>query len=135
MLFETLKQSYIFLGCIYFGIILGIFYDITKFIVKLLKNNKVVQFIFDIIFSVFFVLMFFVCLNIVNFGEFRFFVLISYILGFVIEQKSLGFLVDFCFQKIYNFLRKIFIKLSKTKLFKKVFSIESRKSKNNIKNN
>ena len=32
MLFETLKQSYIFLGVVYFGILAGILKDIISFI-------------------------------------------------------------------------------------------------------
>lgn len=129
MLFETLKQGYIFLGCLYFGLILGIFFDFCKFNVKLFKNKFIIQLIFDIIFSICAVIIFFYCLNIVNFGEFRIFVLFSFILGFIIEQKNLGFLVDFVFQKIYNFLRKIFEKLSKTKFIKRIFGFDTRKSK------
>jgi len=69
------------------------------------------------------------CLNIVNFGEFRIFVLVSFVIGFIIEQRNLGFLVDFVFKKIYNFFGKIIKKLSKTKFIKRIFGLDSRKSK------
>ena len=129
MLFETLKQGYIFLGSLYFGLISGIFYDFCKFNVELLKSKRFFQILFDVIFSIFTVGLFFICLNIVNFGEFRIFVLVSFVIGFIIEQRNLGFLVDFVFKKIYNFFGKIIKKLSKTKFIKRIFGLDSRKSK------
>ena len=36
MLFETLKQSYIFLGCLYFGLIAGILKEVSVFVINLL---------------------------------------------------------------------------------------------------
>lgn len=121
MLFETLKQSYIFLGSLYFGLICGLFKDFNIFILKILKSNKIANIILDILFSTIFALLFILCLNIVNFGEFRIYILLSYIFGYAIERKTLGFLVDFILKKIYNFFRKIFICFSKSKLIKRIF--------------
>lgn len=134
MLFESLKQSYVFLGCLYFGLLCGIVYDFFKFILNLFGRKRFFQIVGDILFSFVFVILFFVCLNVTNYGEFRIFVLISYILGFFVEQKTLGFLVDFIFQKLYNFLRKVFAKLSKTKFFRRIFGCDTRKSKKTVKN-
>lgn len=134
MLFESLKQGYIFFGSVYFGLIIGIIYDFCKFNVRLLKNKKVVQIIFDCFFSIAFVLLFFVCLNVVYFGEFRLFVLISFILGFVLEQKSLGFLVDFIIKKLYNFFVVVFKRILKIKFIRRMFNFDSGKSKNVNKN-
>lgn len=134
MLFESLKQGYIFFGSVYFGLIIGIIYDFCKFNVRLLKNKKVAQIIFDCFFSITFVLLFFVCLNVVYFGEFRLFVLISFILGFVLEQKSLGFLVDFIIKKLYNFFVVISKRLLKIKFIRRMFNFDSGKSKNVNKN-
>lgn len=134
MLFESLKQSYIFFGTIYFGIIAGIFRDLTIFILKLLKNNKVIKIILDLIFSLIFSFLFIICLNVVNFGEFRIYLLLSYILGFILERKTLGFLVDFIFEKIYNFIVKIIKKLSNLKFFKRMLGNDRKTSKNITKN-
>lgn len=129
MLFETLKQGYVFLGSLYFGLISGIFFDFCKFNVKILKSKRFFQIFFDVIFSIFTIILFFICLNIVNFGEFRIFVLISFVVGFIIEQRNLGFLVDFVFKKFYNFFGKIIKKLSKIKFIRRIFGFDSRKSK------
>lgn len=134
MLFESLKQSYIFFGAIYFGLLVGIFRDLTIFILNLLKKNKVVSIILDFIFSIGFSLLFIICLNVVNFGEFRIYLLLSYIFGFILERKTLGFLVDFIFEKIYNFIVKIIKKLSNLKFFKRILGNDRKTSKNTAKN-
>lgn len=134
MLFESLKQGYIFFGSVYFGLIIGIIYDFCKFNVRLLKNKKVAQIIFDCFFSIAFVLLFFMCLNVVYFGEFRLFVLISFTLGFVLEQKNLGFLVDFIIKKLYNFFVVVFKRILKIKFIRRMFNFDSGKSKNINKN-
>ena len=134
MLFESLKQSYIFFGAIYFGLLAGIFRDLTIFIFNLLKKNKVVSIILDFIFSIGFSLLFIICLNVVNFGEFRIYLLLSYIFGFILERKTLGFLVDFIFEKIYNFIVKIIKKLSNLKFFKRILGNDRKTSKNTAKN-
>ena len=134
MLFETLKHGYIFLGCVYFGILLGIVCDLLKSILTILKHSKIFQIVFDILFSFLAVVLFFVCLNFVNIGEFRIFVLISFVFGFLIEQKTLGFLVDFVFKKVYNFLCLICSKIKQTKFFKRITGFDKRKSKKIVKN-
>lgn len=134
MLFESLKQSYIFFGTIYFGLLAGIFRDFTIFILNLLKKNKIVSIILDLIFSIGFSFLFIICLNVVNFGEFRIYLLLSYILGFILERKTLGFLVDFIFEKIYNFIVKIIKKLSNLKFFKRILGNDRKTSKNTTKN-
>lgn len=112
MLFETLKQSYIFLGSIYFGLILGIIKNAINLIINTFKNNKIITFILDLLFMLIFALLFIFCINLVNFGEFRVYLLLGYLLGFVLEIKTLGFLVDFVLKKIYTFIIFIFKKKS-----------------------
>ena len=61
MLFETLKQSYIFLGSLYFGLVCGIIKNFTDLIIKSFKNNKIITFILDITFMLIFGLLFVLC--------------------------------------------------------------------------
>lgn len=128
MLFETLKQSYIFLGVVYFGILAGILKDIISFIQTLFNNKKLINFILDLIFSIGAIFLLITCLNVVNYGEFRFYLLISFIIGYVLERISIGFLVDFILKKLYNLTIKIVNKLSKTKFFKRILGIDKRTS-------
>lgn len=129
MLFETLKQSYIFLGSIYFGLLGGITKNIINLLIKACKNNKITTFILDLIFMIIFSFLFIICINIVNFGEFRIYLLIGYLLGFILEIKTLGFLVDFVLKKIYNFINFIGKKLLKFKIVKRIFLNDTKKGK------
>lgn len=129
MLFETLKQSYIFLGSIYFGLLLGIIKNIINQIIKVCKNNKIVTLILDLIFMLIFSFLFIFCINIVNFGEFRVYLLIGFILGFVLEIKTLGFLVDFVLKKIYTFIKFVYSKLLNFKFFKRILGLDTKQSK------
>lgn len=134
MLFESLKHIFLFLGALYFGLICGIIKEIFNFILNLLKNKKVFIFLFDFIFIILFSFLFIFCLNIVNYGEFRVFLLISFILGYFIERKSLGNLVDFLIKKIYNFLKIIVNKIRNLKIFKRMFNYDRKSSKKTNKN-
>jgi len=129
MLFETLKQSYIFLGSIYFGLLCGIIKNVINLILKNCKNNKIIIFILDLIFMITFSFLFFICINIVNFGEFRIYLLIWYLLGFILEIKTLGFLVDFVLKKIYNFINFIGKKLLKFNFIKRILGYDTKKGK------
>lgn len=126
MLFETLKQSYIFLGTIYFGLLTGIIKNAINLIIKTFKNNKVITFILDLVFMLIFSIMFIFCINIVNFGEFRIYLLLGYICGFVLELKTLGFLVDFVLKKIYTFIKFIYKKLLSFKFFKRILGHDTK---------
>lgn len=134
MLFETLKQSYIFLGCLYFGLIAGILKEVSVFVINLFKKNKIITFIIDLIYMLVFSLLFILCINIVNYGEFRVYLLLGYILGYILERKSLGFLVDFIIKKIYTFIKFIYNKLIKIKFIKRIIGSDSTTSKKVNKN-
>lgn len=129
MLFETLKQSYIFLGSIYFGLICGIIKNVIDLILKTFKNNRILTLILDIVFSFIFSIIFIICINVVNFGEFRVYLILGYVLGFVLEIKTLGFLVDFVLKKIYTFICKIYSKIIKIKVFKRILGYDAKQSK------
>jgi len=134
MLFETLKQSFLFLGSLYFGLILGIIKEIFLFLLKILKDNKNIRFIFDFLFLIISAILFIICLNLINYGEFRLFLLAIFILGYLIERKSIGYLLDFLFQKIYNLIVNFINKLKNTKLFKRIFYSDRKSSKEINKN-
>ena len=120
MLYETLLQGKIFLCAFYFGLVCGIFLTAKKGIDKLFKNNKVVVIITDILMFIFAALLFLVCINLFNFGEFRLYELVGFALGIVLEQISLNKIVEKTLFLLYNFLVKLIKKLKKIKIFGKV---------------
>lgn len=133
MLFETLKQFYIALGTIYFGLLAGISKDISNFIKKPIKS-KILKNIIDVIMVIVFSLLFILCINVVNFGEIRLYLLVVFLLGYVLERISLGNLVDFILDKVYNLFKVFISKVSKLKFVKRMFSLDGKKRKKVSKN-
>ena len=130
MLFETLKQSYLFLGAIYFGLILGIVYEILIFFFK--NKNKFFSIAKDLIFSLLATFLFITCLKLVNYGEFRFFILIAFIVGFIIERLTIGFIVSKTIEFTCKFLKLVYNKLMKNKFLKRCLKGDGRTSEKNI---
>lgn len=132
MLFETLKQSYIFLGAIYFGLICGILFEILQFFLG--KKNKVFILIKDVLFSLLSTILFIICLKLVNYGEFRLYILLAFIVGFILERTTIGFLVEKLIQFICKFIRFVYNKLMKSKILRRCFGYDRRESKKTISN-
>lgn len=127
MLFETLKQSYVFLGALYFGLICGIGYEILHFFLG--KKNKICVWIRDILFSFLSTILFIFCLKLVNYGEFRLYILFAFIVGFILERTTIGFLVEKIIQIACKFFSLVYNKLMKSKFIKRCFGNDRRKSK------
>lgn len=93
------------------GCVVGVVYEIGYFIRKVIPL-KIITIIVDAIFVFVSFIVFILAINYCNFGELRLFLLISFILGFVIERYSIGFLVAKILEFIYNyFIKKIIFKL------------------------
>lgn len=107
MLYETLLQGQIFLCVLYFGLIAGIVFEGKNLIINAFSKNKVVCFVLDLIFMVVASLLFVLAKNISNYGEFRIYLLIGFVLGIYLEHASIGFLVEKFFLFCYNWLTKI----------------------------
>lgn len=130
MLFETLKQSYVFLGAIYFGLLLGIVYEILNFFLK--KKNKIFTFLKDLLFSLSATFLFIVCLKLVNYGEFRLFILLAFIVGFIVERLTIGFIVSKVIEFTCKFLKIVYNTLLKNKFLKRCLKGDRRTSEKNI---
>ncbi len=125
MLYETLSQGYIFLCVLYFGLLGGILFEAKNLIINALSKNKVVCFVLDLVFMLVACLLFVVSKNIANYGEFRIYLLISFILGIWLEHITIGFLVEKFFMFCYNWTtkisRRIFLHKPKSKFMQKLF--------------
>lgn len=115
MLFETLFQANIFLSIMYFGIICGLVYEITH----LFKFKKYILCVLqDLFFMLIFSVIYIICVHILCFGEFRFYTIFAFIVGFLIERKSIGKIVALFLNMIYNICVKFLTKLKQTKLYR-----------------
>lgn len=120
MLYETLNQPQIFLFVVLFGFLSGIIFDFKKIIKNNIKNK-----IFDYFlsfFCVFLVILIYFFVNLkLNYGEFRFYILITFCLALSIERIFIGNLLE-------NFLKKCYTKLERK--IKKLYEDKIRKRKN-----
>lgn len=113
-------QAKLFFLFLAFGAVLGVLWGILNFIKQLFNKNIIVSQLLEIPFAAMFVLGFFVALINFNFGEYRFYLLVAWVLGFLIERKTLGKLFAKVYYWLYNKLKVGLKNLGQTKLFKRV---------------
>ena len=121
MLYETLLQTKMLFVMLYFGIICGIFLTIKNLICKAMKQNKIIVLTSDIVFCAISTFVFLFAKIMFCYGEFRLFEPLSFCLGIFLEQISINNLVEKILCLIYNIFVKVFGKIKKTKLGKKIF--------------
>ena len=102
MLEETLSQPLILLMLILFGFASGIIFDISNFIWKMAKNNKILKHFLDFFAVIFVFIIFFLCIYRFNFGELRFYEFLVFFLFLAIERFSVGKLVEKLIGLCYN---------------------------------
>ena len=103
------------------GMICGIVCDILKTITHLFKNNIIIQITSDFLFSTVSGLLFFSLLNQYFYGQIRLYILIIFLFGIYLEQKTLGKLFAKLYFILYNVGRKIVRKFSSSKFGKIIF--------------
>lgn len=99
---ETLSQPLVFLIVLLIGFGSGLIYDLRSYIIFLCAKNKVLTIILDIISTLLVFAVFFYCNLKFNYGQFRFFVILSFFIGFLTERFSLGFCIAKIFSWCYN---------------------------------
>lgn len=100
------------------GIVAGFVYELGLFVRRLFKDNVAVSVVVDFVTAIIAGAIFvFVELKYLNFNIYGF-GLASFVLGFVAERISLGFLLAKIFRAIYNVIVKLTNKFKTTKLGK-----------------
>lgn len=124
MLYETLYQSQIFFMMLYFGIIGGVLFEVKNLIRHIFFDNKIISFVVDSVFMFLCAIIFVYAKNLLNFGEFRLYLLLAFVIGIVLEHFSIGFLVEKLFFLMYNksikLYRRIFCVQPKSKFWQKI---------------
>ena len=108
MIFFSTNQLYSFCLILFYGILCGLIYCI--FCVFLIKNhqNKLINFIFKFIFSIFVGVLLIFSINNFYFGQFNPIIILSFFIGFIWSIKTLKFLLDFFEIKVYYIYIKSF---------------------------
>lgn len=115
MITDAAFEYKVFFLVLLFGLLSGVVYGIFNMIVLSFKKNIIIKNISDGIFMLIFASIFFYCLNAYNFGTFRVYLLITYIIGFIIERKTIGKLFAKLFLLVYNYNIKLIKKFKKSK--------------------
>lgn len=110
MLYETIFQFEIFLCIFYFGLIAGILQQIKKI---LSFDNLVLVNIWDFVHIVISGILYIVAINMFNYGETRFFTILAFLIGYVVEIKTIGKLVENIVKLVYNVCNKLLKKIKK----------------------
>ena len=103
------------------GILAGCLYGVLKFVTQLFKNNIFIQFITDILFSLSVGFSFLIAINHHFYGEIRIYIVAIFLLGMIIERKTLGKLFAKLYLILYNVGRKSIQKLKTTRFGKIIF--------------
>ena len=102
MLYPTLSQPIVFLVILCAGIIGGIIFDIFKILTFLSGNDKYSKIFFDFLATIFsFGILFVINLQI-NYGQFRIFIIITFLFALILERFLSKILWTKCIKKWYN---------------------------------
>lgn len=117
---SSFPQWQIFLFCLAWGLALGVFYDVFRFLRKAGLNSKVAVAVEDIVFMCVSALWLFLLASAVNFGIIRVYMAAAFFAGAVIYRMTLGVLTGKCFDSIICCFTRIFRALKR--IIKRVFS-------------
>lgn len=116
MFLENLSYNWCFCTFLYLGLLLGLMYEITSFVVSLTRGNKVIRAVLDVVIVILGFLVFTLAINSLGNGYFRVFFVLGYLLGFYLERISIGFLVAKICLFVYNKSIKILSYLRRKKV-------------------
>ncbi|MBR6765909.1 MAG: spore cortex biosynthesis protein YabQ [Clostridia bacterium] len=115
MLFESARQTPLFLVFITAGILLGAVYD--AFYIFRQKRYGVFTFISDIIFSLIFLILMLFLIQCFNSGKVHLFMFFAVLLGFWAERATLGFFIKIFIDFFIKFLYNLYIRINAKRLF------------------
>ena len=114
----TYLQYINFIKIFLFGFLPAILVSIIHFFRLIFKNKFIPNLIFDIFICLFTTLLFLILVNKLNFGETRFYLIFSYLLGFILFLKTIGKLFAKLNKIVYTKLSNLTNKFANTKLGK-----------------
>ncbi len=117
----------LFLVCLAIGVGLGATYGVLNFVKMIFKNNIIISNILNFVFGVGCGIVALLATINLNFGQFRWFIVLGFVLGVIIERKTLGKLFAKIFLWLYNKFSKWISALKNTKVVKKILKWEMEK--------
>ena len=107
MLYPTLNQPLVFLFIFLTGLASGLLFDLANFLLVFVNKNKIMKQIFYFISTIFSFALLFITNLFCNFGQFRFFVILTFLFALIIERFTLGKFINKTINKTTNIKRKL----------------------------
>lgn len=113
-MFVTGGQFYVFIACLAFGGVCGIFFSVSA-IIKFVTTNKIIRLIPDLFAFLLTCALYVIYAFILNFPSFRAYMVIGVLLGIYLYLKSFHIILAKICKKAYNNIRKKFSRKNKSK--------------------
>ena len=114
MLYPTLNQPIVFIFIFLTGLASGLLFDLSNFLVIFFNRNKIIKQIFYFLATILSTFLLFIVNLITNFGNFRIFIILSFIVALLLERFTLGKLISKTIDKLTN------VKIKLPSLFKHI---------------
>lgn len=123
MLYSTNNQFFVMIIIFIIGFVCGVIYDVFKILASFSGGDKITKNFFDFVATIFsFVILFFTNLKI-NYGQFRLFIILLFILGIALER----FISKILWTKLIN---KWYTEIAKKLSLKEKFKWTNKRNKN-----
>ena len=117
----TLSQTKLFVLFLLAGFVITNINIIINYLLLLFKNNYVVRFVCDMLFTIWCGLTMLYLFNMYNFGILRLYLVFAFLLGATIQHYTLGKLFAMLTKKLYNASNKWWKSVRKSKIFTPLF--------------
>ncbi|NLK17416.1 MAG: hypothetical protein GX304_02680 [Clostridiales bacterium] len=107
MIFSDLSGQWVELSAgVFCGMVSGLYYELFFVLRRLFKAKGPFEFALDLLFCLLSIATLFVVLYAVNGMDFKWYVLLGFLVGFWLERASFAKPVATCTDKLYNMLKK-----------------------------
>ena len=102
MLYPTVNQPIVIIAMFFTGLACGLIFEIFRFLTFLSGNDKISKNFFDFLAVIFLFVLFFIVNLAVNYGQFRVYVILIFLIGFAVEEIILKILWTKLIEKCYT---------------------------------
>ena len=102
MLYPTVNQPIVIIAMFFTGLACGLIFEIFRFLTFLSGNDKISKNFFDFLAVIFSFALFFIVNLAVNYGQFRVYVILIFLIGFAVEEIILKILWTKLIEKCYT---------------------------------
>ena len=115
---DSKPQMLLLIVFIFFGFCVGMMFGIFSAINLVLRRKKYIQIPLDVFMIVLSTILYIIIINLFNWGQHRIYLCIGYLIGILLERKTIGKIFAKLYYKLYNLITNRMRMLSNSKLTK-----------------